>query len=252
MSVKRVCQQQYISEHDESNQVCGTSPIQMRGNPLFAAALVVFTAKTFAQNDAERFKVNATEALVWDENSLESPQASLIVDPLTGYELHRLSDAGIEVTSRMGYERVSFHEAGKLLIYTTTVANNTDSEVTVRYGGALVDGSPVLPLWIVPDKRGLHKTAHKRFWELNKMFCFESGFMSPDNWFSAQAPSQTFAVRPNAAMTISSVTKDPRTPSVLCSVAGCHITSTIRYYITVNRKDYVFVWPGRSVVYCGE
>ena len=24
------------------------------------------------------------------------------------------------------------------------------------------------------------------------------------------------------------------------------------YYVTINLRDYVFVWSGRSVVYCGE
>lgn len=230
----------------------------MKRNQLLPLAFLLFTSGTFAQSDLPTsgdiptFRVEAKSAFVWGEESAESVISSVVRDPLTGDEIHRLSHAGIEISSRMGYERVSLSEAGKLLNYTTTVANNTNSDLLVQYGGASVDGRAALPLRVALNRKGLNKSDRKDLWELSKMHCFKTGFASSDNVFSAHAPSKTFTVRPATALTISAVTKDPRRSSVLCSVDGCHVTGTIRYYIRVNSRDYVFVWPGRSVVYCGE
>jgi hypothetical protein len=105
---------------------------------------------------------------------------------------------------------------------------------------------------VVLTNKSVKKRDRKDTWEVSKMYCFKTGFASSENVFSARTLSKIFTVRPKTAMTISSVTMDTRNPSALCSVDGCHIMGTIRYYITVNRKDYVFVWPGQSVVYCGE
>jgi hypothetical protein len=224
----------------------------MKQQSLVPLALFVFTLSSLAQNDVPTFKVTASSAFVWGEDSPDSAKSSVIFDPLTGNSIYRLSHAGIEVSSRMGYERVSSSEAGKLLNYTTTVTNNTDSDLAVRYGGASIDGRAALPLTIAPSNKGFSKHDRKDVWELARMHCFKTGFASSENLFSAQASSQTFTVRPKTAMTISSVTKDPRSSPLLCSLDGCHVTGTIRYYIRVNSRDYVFVWPGRSVVYCGE
>jgi len=216
------------------------------------AIALVFTLSSSAQNATPTFKVNAKSTLVWDKDSSESATSFVIRDPLTGNEIHRLNAGGVEVSSLMGYERVSSSKAGKLLNYTTTIANNTDSDLSIRYGGASVDGHAAPPLWVVLTNKGVNKRDRQDTWEVSKMYCFKNGFASSENVFSAHAISKIFTLRPKTAMTISSVTKDPRSSSVLCSVDGCHITGTIRYYITVDRKDYVFVWPGRSVVYCGE
>jgi len=211
-----------------------------------------FTLSTFGQDGMPTFKVDASSALVWDKDSPESATSFTIWDPLTGNEIHKLSTGGVEVSSLLGYERVSLSSAGKLLNYTTTIANNTDSDLSVQYGGASADGHAALPLWVARSNKEFNKRDRKDVWELSKMHCFKNGFASSENFFSAHAISRVFTVHPKTAMTISSVTKDPRSTSVRCSVEGCHITGTIRHYITVNRKDYVFVWPGRSVVYCGE
>jgi len=208
--------------------------------------------KGFGQNDLTTFKANASSAVVWDNDSPTSPSSSIVRDPLTGREMHRLSSGGVEVTSLVGYESVSSSNAGKLLNYTTTIANNTDSELSVQYGGASVDGHTALPLWVAISSKGVKKSDRKKVWVLSKMHCFKTGFSSSENFFSAHTPSKIFVVSPRTTMTISSVTLDPRHFSALCSLDGCHITGTLRYYITVNRKDYVFVWPGSSVVYCGE
>lgn len=189
---------------------------------------------------------------MWGEDAREGATSSTIVDPRTGNSIHKLSYAGIEVSSQMGYERVSLSEADKLLNYTTTIANNTGSDLSVRYGGASVDGRTALPLWLTHSNKGLNKRDRKDIWELNKMYCFQTGFASSENFFSANASSRIFTVRPKTAMTISSVTKYPRSSHAQCSVDGCHVTGTIRYYVRVNNRDFVFAWAGRAVVYCGE
>lgn len=189
---------------------------------------------------------------MWDGVSSANASSSIILDPLTGREIHKLTSGGVEVSSVVGYERVSLNTVFKLLNYTTTITNNTDSELSVRYGGAIVDGHTALPLWIALTNKGVKKHDRKEIWELSKMQCFTRGFSSKENFFSADNLSKIFTIHPRTALTISSVTMDPRLSSTLCSVEGCHITGTIRYYITVNSRDYVFVWPGRSVVYCGE
>jgi hypothetical protein len=216
---------------------------------LFALA---FVPGIFAQSDIPMFKVDARSAFVWGEDASEGARSSTILDPRTGNSIHRLSYAGIEVSSQIGYERVSSSEAGKLLNYTTTIANNTGADLSVRYGGASVDGHAALPLLLAPTNKEVSKRSRKDVWVLNKMYCFNTGFGSTENFFSANAPTRVFTVRAKTAMTVSSVTMYPTSSPSLCSVDGCHITGTIRYYIQVNNRDYVFVWPGRAVIYCGE
>ena len=223
----------------------------MRRSSLIVLASFASAIHTFAQNDMPTFKVEAKSALVWDADVPESGR-SIVWDPLTGNEIHKLSSAGIEVSSRVGYERVSSSEAGELLNYTTTIANNTDSDISVQYGGASADGRAATSLWLARTSKKIKKGDRKNVWELGWMHCFKTGFASSDNFFSADAPSKIFTVRAQTAMTISYVSKDPRRYSIRCSLDGCHVTGTVRYYITVNNKDYVFVWPGRSVVYCGN
>ncbi|MFZ1009117.1 MAG: hypothetical protein WAN65_19910 [Candidatus Sulfotelmatobacter sp.] len=222
---------------------------------IVALAFLLLTLSPSAQNNIPTFKVETKSALVWDENFLEST-ASSIRDPLSGNEIHKLSNDGIEVSSRVGYERVSPSKEDKLINYTTTIANNTDSEASVQYGGVSVDGHLALPLRVAAGSKGLSKRDRKDTWDLTKMYCFQSGFASRENFISSssstQASTQIFTVRPKTSITISFVTKDPRTSAVLCSMDGCHLQGKVRYYVTVNLRDYVFVWSGRSVVYCGE
>lgn len=220
-----------------------------------AFAFLLLTLSTSAQNDIPTFKVEAKSALVWDENFLES-SASSIRDPSSGNETHRLSYDGMEVSSRVGYEKVSPSKEDKLINYTTTVANNTDSDASVRYGGVSVDGHMALPLRVSSNGKGLSKRDRKDMWDLTKMHCFQTGFASRESVFlpsaSPSASIQIFTVRPKTSITISFVTKGSRTSSVLCSMDGCHLEGKVRYYVTVNLRDYVFVWSGRSIVYCGE
>jgi hypothetical protein len=222
---------------------------------IFVLAVFAFSPGMFGQDDVPMIKATVMSAFVWGEDSTSGAVSSTIQDPLTGNALHTLSYAGIEVSSQIGFERVSTDEVGTFLNYTTTIVNSTDSTLSVRYGGISVDGHSASPLWVVPAGEKLNKKERKSkpdAVELGKIHCFTSGFLSSDNVFSANASSQVLTVAPRTAMTVSSVIRDPRNyHSVLCSVEGCHPTGTIRYYLRVGSEDYVFVWPGRSAVYCG-
>ena len=218
-------------------------------------AVFALTPGVFGQDGVPLIKVNVMSAFVWGEDSTSGAVSSTIQDPLTGNAIHTLSYAGVEVSSRIGFERVSTTEVGTFLNYTTTIVNSTDSTLSVRYGGISVDGHPTSPLWVVPAGKKLNKRERKGkpdVVELGKIHCFTSGFLSSDNFFSANASSQVLTVVPRTALTVSSVIRDPRSyHSVRCSVEGCYPTGTIRYYVRVDNKDFVFVWPGRSAVYCG-
>jgi hypothetical protein len=223
---------------------------------IFVLAIFAFTPGVFGQDGVPIIKAEVMSAFVWGEDSTSGAISSTIQDPLTGNALHTLSYAGIEVTSRIGFERVSTEEVGTFLNYMTTIVNSTNSILSVRYGGTSVDGHAASPLWVMPAGKKLDKKERKgkpEMVELGKIHCLTSGFLSSDNFFSANASSQILTVAPRAALTVSSVIRDPRNyHSVRCSVEGCYPTGTIRYYIRVDDKDYVFVWPGRAAVYCGR
>lgn len=140
---------------------------------------------------------------------------------------------------------ISLGTAGELLNFTTTIVNNTESELSVHQGCASVDGHVALPLSVVLTNKGLSKRERKQVWELARMYCFWSGFLTSQNFFSANASSRVFTVSPKTALTVSFITKDPRNYSVRCSVEGCYPTGTIRFSVTVNTTDFVFIWPGR-------
>lgn len=221
---------------------------------LFVLAVLTFAPGAFGQGDVPLIKSEVMSAFVWGQDSTSGAVSSTVQDPLTGNAIRRLSYAGIQVSSRIGFERVGTYQ-GTFLNYATTIVNGTDSTLSVRYGGVSVDGHAASPLWIVPADKMLNKKERKSkpdAVELGKIHCFTSGFLSSDSLFSANATSQVLTVAPRASLTVSSIIRDPRNyHSVLCSVEGCYPTGTIRYYLRVDNKDFVFVWPGRSAVYCG-
>jgi hypothetical protein len=224
----------------------------MRRSPAVAVAVLAFIALSFAQDEVPRFRTQAASALVWgDENSFGAVSSS-VLDPVTGNTFHMLSHGGIDVSSRLGFERISMSEAGELLNFTTTIVNNTRSDLSVRYGGSSIDGRATTPLAVVLTSKGLPKRKRKEVLEVTKMHCFSSGFLSRQNFFSTNPVPQTFTVAPRSALTVSVVTKDPRNYSMRCSIEGCYPTGTMRFAVTVNTADFVFVWPGRSAVYCGK
>jgi len=232
------------------SRTAGSHSPAVNQKPIFALTALFLALSTSAQDDIPTFKTQTKSALIWDESAPDHGVASSIRDPLTGDEIHKLTYGGIEVSSRLGYEKVSPDQAGKLLNYVTTIANDTDSSVSVRYGGASVDGHVTLPLAIA-HPRDLNSRDRKELWDVNKLNCFKNRFAPSDELFTPSSSPQVFTVRPKAAITISFVTKDPRESAALCSIDGCHIKGTVRYYITVDHRDYVFIWSGRSIVYCG-
>jgi len=215
-------------------------------------AVLALTSFSFAQDDPPIFKAKAASAFVWEEDDPSGAVSSSIRDPGTGNAIHKLSHGGIEVSSRAGFERISTGEAGELLTFATTIVNNTDLALTVRPGRASFDGHLALPLSIVLSKKGLGKKERAQTWELARMHCFTSGSFPIQYFFSPNSSSPAFIVNPKTALTVSFVTRDPRNYSVRCSLEGCFPKGTMRFSVTVNATDFVFVWSGRDVVYCGR
>ena len=210
-----------------------------------------FSSYVFGQE----IKAEVVSAFVWGEDSSFGAISSIIRDPLTGHAIHKLKYGPIEVSSRIGFERVSADEAGTYLNFTTTIVNSSDSMLSVRYGGISIDGRAASLPWVIlpgekPSKRERKNKTNAV--EPEKMQCFTSGFLSRDHLFSADGAPQTLNVSPKTALTVSSVVRDPRSSPLRCSVEGCHPIGTIRYYLTVNSQDYVFEWPGQSAIYCGK
>jgi hypothetical protein len=215
-------------------------------------ALLTLTSLTCAQTDLPILKTEAIGAFVWGEDTYPGSVSSSVRDPVTNNVILKLDHGGIEVSSRAGFERVGLDQAGELLCFTATIVNNTDSELSVRQGGASVAGRLALPLPVVLKKKGLSKGERNQVWELPSMNCFSSGFLPNEDFLPPRSSSKGFTVTPKRALTVSFVIKDPRHDPILCSVEGCYPKGTIRFFVTVNTTDYVFIWPGRNIVYCGR
>jgi hypothetical protein len=224
---------------------------------LFVFSFLLCTLGLFAQSGAPTIKAEVKSAFVWGEDGPAGAVSSVIEDPLTGNPIHKLSYGGVEVSSRLGFEGMGTDERGTFLNYTTTIVNGTDARLSLRYGGISVDGHAASPVRLVPAGKKLKKKEEhqnqEELVELRKMHCITSGFLPSDNLFSADSSTKILSVAPATALTVSSIIRDPRNyHSILCSTAGCYPTGTIRYYVRVDNLDYVFVWPGRSAVYCGK
>src|SRR5882762_2462023 len=142
----------------------------------FAVTLVALplTLLMNAQDDVPTFKTQASSSFVWGKDNGPGAVSSSVRDPLTGNAIHKLNHGGIEVSSRAGFERVGSGQSGELLSFTTTIVNNTESELSVRQGGTSVDGRITLPLPVVLTKKGLSKRERNQVWELASMKCFGS------------------------------------------------------------------------------
>lgn len=222
----------------------------------FMFILVVFAVvPALLGQDAEPIKVETIRVFVWGQDSSAGAISSTIEDPLTGNAVRKLSYGGVEVSSRLGFERIAAEQSGIFLNYTTTIVNDTPAPISVQYGGISVDGhpAPLLPLNPGALYRDQKRKGEPNAAPLEEMSCFSSGFLSHDHVFSESSASQALTVASHGALTVSTVIRDPRRyHSVLCSVEGCYPTGTVRYYLTVGDRDYVFVWPGRAAVYCGK
>jgi len=231
-----------------------TTP-QYRHGCAITLLVLLFVTQSLAQQETTDFKVDVNSAFVWGNDSPGGAVSSTLEDPLTGRSLPKLSYGGIEVTSRMGFERVGGGRVGEYLEQTTTIVNDSGVSVSLQYGGRSVDGYVTPPPLLVANPK---KTARKERADATKtvslrvLSCFRNGFLASESFFSAGTLSESLSIAPRTALTISSLVKDPRNYSVRCSIEGCHPTGTIRYYLRIGGHDFVFVWPGRSVAYCGK
>ena len=224
----------------------------MRHTFAVTLAVLALALLTCGQDDVPTFKAETASAFVWGEDNRPGAVSSSVQDPVTGNAIRKLNHGGVEVSSRAGFETVGVGPTDKLLSFTITIVNNTESELSVRQGRASVDGRVALPLPVVLTKKGLSKTARNQVWELASMNCFSSGFLPNEVFLSPNTSSTVFTVTPKKALTVSFITKDPRHYSLLCSVEGCYPKGTVRFSVTVNATDFVFTWPGRAMVNCGR
>ena len=126
--------------------------------------VLAFIPSLFGQDGMPAIKAEVKSAFVWGEDSGSGAVSSTIQDPLTGNTIRRLSYAGIEVSSRMGFERVSTYQVGIFLNQTTTIVNSTAARLSVRYGGISVDGRTASPLRVVSPGQKLNKRERKKMW----------------------------------------------------------------------------------------
>jgi hypothetical protein len=173
-----------------------------------------------------------------------------IQDPLTGNEIRKISHGGIDVSSQARFELASLGQSGELVSFTTTIINSTNSDLSVTQAGASVDGYIALPFPVdLTAKRFKGRNQGREKGALN---CLTGGVPSGEILSSPKASSETVVANPGRSITISFVTKDPRNYSILCSVDGCYPKGAIRFFVTVNSTDFIFVWAGRTMAYCGK
>ena len=220
----------------------------MRIAGLFVS-LIFSSVSLLAQQDIPTFKTQAKSAFVWGEDTTSGAISSRVTDPLTRSETLKLRYAGVEVSSRMGFEKLQREQSWEYIAYSTTIVNNTDAGVAVKYGEITVDGRIVSPL-VASGTKSRQKTANT--FEMERSYCFSSGFLSHENVLTAREQSPGLIVEPQRSLTVSSVVRDPRHYSILCSTNGCLPKGIIRYSIQVGAHDYVFIWPGRFLFNCGR
>jgi hypothetical protein len=217
-----------------------------------ALGIVTLTLLDGAQDNVPIFKAEATSAFVWGEDNLAGAVSSSIQDPLTGNEIRRISHGGVEVSSQARFELASLGHAGELVSFTTTIVNSTHSELSVTQAGASVDGYVALPFPVGLAANKFSNRGHNRAREIARLNCLTDGIPSREPLSYSNASLETVIVDPGKSATISFVTKDPRNYSVLCSIEGCYPKGAIRFIVTVESTDYVFVWAGRDMAHCAK
>lgn len=218
---------------------------------LFLALALAITA--FGQSEVATFRSEIRNTFIWGEDAPGGAESSTIKDPLTGSEILKLKHAGVEVSSRMGFQKPDA-QVGELIAYTTTIVNETSATLSVQNGGVTIDGCIVPQLTAVTSHEHLKRQLQKRTDAIDtgRLSCFSKGFLAKDNFFPQFDGAVTLIVQPHTLLTVSSVIKDPRHYSILCSLDGCFPKGMIRYSIRVGSHDYVFKWPGASLVNCGN
>ncbi len=215
-------------------------------------AIFALTLLTSAQENVPVFKAQATSAFVWGEDNLTGAVSGSIQDPLTGNEIRNISHGGIEVSSQARFELASLGQSGELVSFTTTIINSSSSELSVTQAGASVDGYVALSFPVDLAEKAFSKKSRNQAREIASLNCLTGGFPSSELLSYPKAPSEALVVGLGKTVTASFVTKDPRNYSILCSVEGCYPKGAIRFFVTVNSTDFVFVWAGRDIAYCGK
>jgi hypothetical protein len=215
-------------------------------------AIFALTLLTSAQGNVPIFKAQATSAFVWGEDNLRGAVSGSIQDPLTGNEIRNISHGGIEVSSQARFELASLGQSGELVSFTTTIINRTNSELSVLHAGASVDGYIASSFPVDLAAKEFSKKSHNQAREIASLNCLTGGSLTSEIPVPSKVSSEAVVIGPGKTVTTSFVTKDPRNYSILCSVEGCYPKGAIRFFVTVNSTDFVFVWAGRDIAYCGK
>jgi hypothetical protein len=217
-----------------------------------ALGILTFTLVVGAQDNPPIFKAEATSAFVWGEDNFAGAVSSSIQDPLTGNEIRRISRGGIEVSSQARFELAGLGQSGELVSFATTIVNGTNSELSVVQAEASVDGYIALPFPVGLTAKEFSNRGHNQARAIASLNCLTGGLDSRELLSYSKAPSGTIIVYPGKSLTISFVTRDPRNYSVLCSIEGCYPKGAIRFIVTVESTDFVFVWAGRDMAHCAK
>lgn len=226
----------------------------MRPAILAALSSLALHGCALAQSDLATFKVDVPSAFVWGHDTPTGAKSWSTKDPVTSAEILKLSHEGVEVSSRMGFEKLYPQAAVELISFTTTIVNNTQATLSVESGGISVDGRLTSLLSVVASRKNRKNEFENGAGtvESGSLYCFTSGFLSSENFLSRIGPQPTLVVAPGGALAVSGVIEDPRHYSMLCSLDGCFPKGSIRYAIRVGSHEYVFIWPGHSIVNCGK
>lgn len=220
----------------------------------FRLCTLILATYGFAQDRVPIFKTEARSAFVWGEDVSSGAVSSVVKDALTGSQILKLRYAGIDVSSQIGFERRQ-GQIGEFIAYTTTIINNSNENLSVKYGETTIDGRIVTPLVVFSGATHPHgKRVHvgPNSVDLATLSCFSSGFLTDGNFFPLPEHSGTLSVEAQSSVAVSTVIKDPRHYSMLCSPDGCLPKGTIAYSIQVGTHDFIFIRQGRALADCGK
>ena len=222
-----------------------------------ACLTLVLIPPANSQEEASKLTVDVRNTFVWGEDAPAGAISSALRDPLTGRELRRLKHNGIEVTSRIGFEKLHAEDVAEFIIYSSTIVNNTRSELQVEFGGVAIDGHLVSPLLVDSNRKGvkeIHSNGKKGTVEIRNLRCLGTGYLSSESFFNQKGKGvpPRILVEPQSSRTVSAIVKDPRIYPILCTAEGCFPKGMIRYSILVDSREYIFSWSGDSLMNCGR
>jgi hypothetical protein len=224
----------------------------MRPADYFILFTLILATYSLAQDDVPIFKTESRSAFVWGEDVPSGAVSSLLKDSLTGSTILKLKHGGIEVNSRIGFERQQ-GQIAEFIAYTTTIINNSNKILQVKYGETTIDGRIVTPLSVfsgITHRRG--KRVPPNSVDTAALYCFSSGFLTDNNFFPLPEQSRNLTVEAQRSVTVSTVIKDPRHYPILCSRDGCLPKGTVAYSIGVGSYDFIFIRPARTLANCGK